>query len=121
MHTRKLSLERKKSVLNWQDAELLGPNSVHITELEMGMEWVGRKRTPVEVEDAEMADPEPIPECTEQEQEHITEKALRAEQAWCCFQKGLNGTQAAWAIKKYRGYRMLPESIMRDFDAVSQP
>jgi len=85
-HTRKPSLERKKSVLNWQDAELLGPDSVHITELEMEIEWAGRKRAPVEVsaasplasssnaappisEDADMADPEPIPEHTEQEQE----------------------------------------------------
>ncbi|KAG2141966.1 hypothetical protein DEU56DRAFT_870755 [Suillus clintonianus] len=32
------------------------------------------------------------------------------------YQKGLNGVQAAWAIKKYRGHRVLPESIMREFD-----
>jgi hypothetical protein len=74
-HTRKPSLERKNSVLTWQDAELLGPDSVHITELEL--EWAGRKRfaspAPVSaasplasIEDAEMADPQ---QRTEQNQE----------------------------------------------------
>jgi hypothetical protein len=28
----------------------------------------------------------------------------------------LNGKQAAWASKKYRGHRVLPESIMRDLE-----
>ena len=32
------------------------------------------------------------------------------------YQKGLNGTQAAWAIRKYRGHRVLPEYIMKEFD-----
>ncbi|KAG1728571.1 hypothetical protein EDB19DRAFT_1642417, partial [Suillus lakei] len=32
------------------------------------------------------------------------------------YAKGLNGTQAAWAIKKYHGHRVLPESIMKEFD-----
>ncbi|KAG2046448.1 hypothetical protein BDR06DRAFT_899234 [Suillus hirtellus] len=32
------------------------------------------------------------------------------------YAKGLNGTQAAWAIKKYCGHCMLPESIMKEFD-----
>ncbi|KIK76762.1 hypothetical protein PAXRUDRAFT_17963 [Paxillus rubicundulus Ve08.2h10] len=32
------------------------------------------------------------------------------------YDKGLNGTQAAWAIKKYRGHRVLPESILKEFD-----
>ncbi|KAG1800999.1 uncharacterized protein HD556DRAFT_1229791, partial [Suillus plorans] len=30
------------------------------------------------------------------------------------YRKGLNGKQAAWASKKYRGHRVLPETIMRD-------
>ncbi|OJA19199.1 hypothetical protein AZE42_13562, partial [Rhizopogon vesiculosus] len=30
--------------------------------------------------------------------------------------KGLNGVQAAWVIKKYRGHRVLTESITREFD-----
>ncbi|KAI6124621.1 hypothetical protein EDD17DRAFT_1468938, partial [Pisolithus thermaeus] len=32
------------------------------------------------------------------------------------YQLGLNGMQAAWAVKKYRGHRVLPESILREFD-----
>ncbi|KAG1726793.1 uncharacterized protein EDB91DRAFT_1061456 [Suillus paluster] len=32
------------------------------------------------------------------------------------YRKGLNGEQAAWAIKKYHGHRVLPEHIMHDFD-----
>jgi hypothetical protein len=28
--------------------------------------------------------------------------------------KGLSGKQAAWASKKYRGHRVLPESILQD-------
>ncbi|KAH7928301.1 hypothetical protein BV22DRAFT_1005279, partial [Leucogyrophana mollusca] len=34
------------------------------------------------------------------------------------YQKGLNGKQAAWAVKKYRGHRVLPDSILCDFDEV---
>jgi hypothetical protein len=34
------------------------------------------------------------------------------------YKNGLDGTQAAaWAIKKYRGHRILSESIMKEFDA----
>ncbi|KAI6099084.1 hypothetical protein EDD16DRAFT_1482280, partial [Pisolithus croceorrhizus] len=32
------------------------------------------------------------------------------------YQLGLNGMQATWAVKKYRGHWVLPESIMREFD-----
>ncbi|OAX33562.1 hypothetical protein K503DRAFT_837755 [Rhizopogon vinicolor AM-OR11-026] len=32
------------------------------------------------------------------------------------YRKGLNGEQAAWAIKKYCGHRVLPEHIMHNFD-----
>ncbi|KAG2056603.1 hypothetical protein BDR06DRAFT_981317 [Suillus hirtellus] len=32
------------------------------------------------------------------------------------YQKGLNGKQAAWASKKYRGHRVLPDSVLRDLD-----
>jgi hypothetical protein len=28
------------------------------------------------------------------------------------YRKGLNGKQAAWASKKYRGHRTIPERIM---------
>ncbi|KAG2353711.1 hypothetical protein BDR07DRAFT_1308483 [Suillus spraguei] len=32
------------------------------------------------------------------------------------YHKGLNGAQAAWAIKKFRGHHVLPQSIMDEFD-----
>lgn len=32
------------------------------------------------------------------------------------YRWGLNGKQAAWASKKYRGHRVLPESIMPELD-----
>jgi len=32
------------------------------------------------------------------------------------YMKGLNGKQSAWANKKYRGHRVLPESIMAELD-----
>ena len=32
------------------------------------------------------------------------------------YQKGLNGRQAAWASKKYRGHQVLPDSIIEELD-----
>jgi len=32
------------------------------------------------------------------------------------YHKGLDGEQAAWAAKKYRGHRVLPSTILEDFD-----
>jgi hypothetical protein len=32
------------------------------------------------------------------------------------YRKGLNGKQAAWASKRYRGHRMIPESIFSELD-----
>ena len=32
------------------------------------------------------------------------------------YRKGLTGTQAAWASRRYRGHRKLPESIMQELD-----
>jgi hypothetical protein len=32
------------------------------------------------------------------------------------YSKGLNGKEAAWASKKYRGHRVLPESLMSDLE-----
>ncbi|KAG2106799.1 uncharacterized protein F5147DRAFT_578544 [Suillus discolor] len=74
-HSKKPSLERKNSVLDWQDAELLGPDSVHITELEL--EWEkGTRRTRFVSpapntslspgEDCQMTGPEPLPERKDQ-------------------------------------------------------
>ncbi|KIK78301.1 hypothetical protein PAXRUDRAFT_164355, partial [Paxillus rubicundulus Ve08.2h10] len=32
------------------------------------------------------------------------------------YHKGLNGKQAAWANKKYRGHRVLPDSILKELN-----
>ncbi|KAJ8595263.1 hypothetical protein M405DRAFT_728397, partial [Rhizopogon salebrosus TDB-379] len=42
--------------------------------------------------------------------------AIRSTKFMDAYQRGLNGVQAAWAIKKYRGHRVLPPSIMQEFD-----
>ena len=31
------------------------------------------------------------------------------------YRKGLDGRQAAWAGKKYRGHRTIPHSLLTDF------
>ncbi|KAJ7099116.1 hypothetical protein C8R44DRAFT_642479 [Mycena epipterygia] len=33
------------------------------------------------------------------------------------YAAGLNGRQAAWAARKYRGHRVIPASIMEELDA----
>jgi hypothetical protein len=33
------------------------------------------------------------------------------------YAKGLNGRQAAWAAHKYRGHRVIPESILEELEA----
>ena len=40
--------------------------------------------------------------------------ANRSRRFMDAYEKGLNGRQAAWASRKYRGHRVLPEGIMRD-------
>ncbi len=35
------------------------------------------------------------------------------------YSRGLNGRQAAWAARKSRGHRVLPESIMNDLEKAS--
>jgi hypothetical protein len=32
------------------------------------------------------------------------------------YMKGLNGRQAAWAARKYKGHRVLPETLMNDLE-----
>ncbi|EEB91975.1 hypothetical protein MPER_09582, partial [Moniliophthora perniciosa FA553] len=32
------------------------------------------------------------------------------------YSKGLNGRQAAWAARKYKGHRVLPQSLMDDME-----
>ena len=36
------------------------------------------------------------------------------------YRLGLNGTQAAWAAKKYRGHRIIPNDILAQFDKAHQ-
>jgi hypothetical protein len=35
------------------------------------------------------------------------------------YHKNLNGAQAAWAAKKYRGHRLIPEKILEELDKES--
>ena len=32
------------------------------------------------------------------------------------YEKGLSGKQAAWVSKKYRGHRVLPETILNELE-----
>ena len=32
------------------------------------------------------------------------------------YEKGLNGREAAWAASKYRGHRIIPETLMADME-----
>jgi hypothetical protein len=43
--------------------------------------------------------------------------AIRSSRFIDAYHKGLNGSQAAWAAKKYRGHRVLPSSILDELDA----
>ncbi|KAG2030600.1 hypothetical protein BDR03DRAFT_877921, partial [Suillus americanus] len=43
--------------------------------------------------------------------------AIQSQSVIDAYDKGLTGTQVAWAIKKYHGHRVLPDSIMHDFDS----
>ncbi|OAX32341.1 hypothetical protein K503DRAFT_702193, partial [Rhizopogon vinicolor AM-OR11-026] len=40
----------------------------------------------------------------------------RASQFLDGYQRDLNGKQATWANKRYRGHRALPDSILKEFD-----
>ncbi|KAG2349377.1 hypothetical protein BDR05DRAFT_871988, partial [Suillus weaverae] len=43
--------------------------------------------------------------------------AIRSSRFIDAYHKGLNGRQAAWAAKKYRGHRVLPSLILDELDA----
>ena len=47
---------------------------------------------------------------------NLSRFSIRSRRFMDGYQRGLNGKQAAWASKKYRGHRVLPESIMRELD-----
>jgi len=42
--------------------------------------------------------------------------ATHARRFMDAYSKGLKGKGATWAAKRYRGHRVLPESILREFD-----
>ncbi|KIK73501.1 hypothetical protein PAXRUDRAFT_123796, partial [Paxillus rubicundulus Ve08.2h10] len=42
--------------------------------------------------------------------------AMRSRRFMAAYKCGLNGAQAAWAVKKYHGHRVLPETLMADLD-----
>jgi len=45
---------------------------------------------------------------------HLTRYARRSHKFIDAYYKGLDGKQAAWALKKYHGHHVLPESLMDD-------
>ena len=44
--------------------------------------------------------------------------ATRSRRFMDAYDQGLNGRQAAWAARKYRGHCMLPVSIMDELEKV---
>ncbi|KAJ7301115.1 hypothetical protein DFH08DRAFT_644114, partial [Mycena albidolilacea] len=42
--------------------------------------------------------------------------ARRSDRFMDAYRKGLDGIQAVWASKRYRGHRVLPKNIMALFD-----
>ena len=53
---------------------------------------------------------------TEADKAHHLRFATRSLRFMDAYRKGLDGKQAAWASKKFRGHRVLPASIMEDLD-----
>ncbi|KAF9220975.1 hypothetical protein BS17DRAFT_738620, partial [Gyrodon lividus] len=47
---------------------------------------------------------------------HCLRFAIRMRRFIDAYHKGLNGAQAAWAGRKYRGHRVLPSMLMADLD-----
>ncbi|KIK21672.1 hypothetical protein PISMIDRAFT_78489, partial [Pisolithus microcarpus 441] len=46
----------------------------------------------------------------------ICQFAMRSRRFIDAYKCGLNGAQAAWAVKKYHGHRVLPENLMAELD-----
>jgi hypothetical protein len=42
--------------------------------------------------------------------------ATRSRRFMDAYEKGLNGKQAAWASRKYRGHRVLPNDILEELE-----
>ncbi|KIJ13533.1 hypothetical protein PAXINDRAFT_80919 [Paxillus involutus ATCC 200175] len=48
---------------------------------------------------------------------HCLRSAIRSRRFIDAYHnKGLNGAQAAWAARKYRGHRVLPSTLMADLN-----
>ena len=45
---------------------------------------------------------------------------MRARRFADAYEKGLQGKGAAWVAKEYRGHRVLPDSILKEFDDVEK-
>ncbi|KAG2034288.1 hypothetical protein BDR03DRAFT_870487, partial [Suillus americanus] len=43
--------------------------------------------------------------------------AIQSQRVIDAYDKGLTGTQVAWAMKKYHGHRVLPDSVMCDVNS----
>ncbi|KIK79806.1 hypothetical protein PAXRUDRAFT_160276, partial [Paxillus rubicundulus Ve08.2h10] len=43
--------------------------------------------------------------------------AIRSHHFIDAYHKGLDGAQAAWAAKEYRGHQVLPSTLMADLDS----
>jgi len=48
--------------------------------------------------------------------ESMRKFAMRSRRFMDAYHKGLDGKQAAWAAKKYRGHHVLPTTLMEDLD-----
>ncbi|KAJ7820838.1 hypothetical protein B0H14DRAFT_2371816, partial [Mycena olivaceomarginata] len=46
--------------------------------------------------------------------------STRSDRFMDAYRKGLNGLQAAWAGKRYRGHRVLPKNIMALLDRLGR-
>jgi hypothetical protein len=46
----------------------------------------------------------------------LTRFAMRSRHFMAAYYNGLNGKQATWAAKKYKGHRVLPPDIMEALD-----
>ena len=44
------------------------------------------------------------------------QKGRKSHRFMDAYSRGLNGRQAAWAARKYRGHRILPETIMDELE-----
>jgi hypothetical protein len=48
---------------------------------------------------------------------YFTRFSRRSQRFVDAYNKGLDGKWAAWANKKYRGHRVLPDNIINDLEA----